>query len=136
MADLLPRLFFQHFQYTSFAAVEDGAEQKLVGFLVGFVSQTDPSVSYIHFVGVHPDYRRQGVAKQLYEMFIVEARRRGCRQARCITSPSNVGSIAFHRTMGFRLEEGSSDESGVPVTLNYDGRGHARVRFVKDLTVP
>ena len=37
MADMLPRLFFEHFTDTSFAAERDG---RLTGFLVGFVSQS------------------------------------------------------------------------------------------------
>jgi len=39
MAAMLPKLFFVHFRSTSFAAVEDG---EIVGFLIGFVSQTFP----------------------------------------------------------------------------------------------
>jgi len=37
MADMLPRLFFEHFTETSFAAERDG---EVVGFLVGFLSQS------------------------------------------------------------------------------------------------
>ena len=48
MADMLPKLFFQHFQETSFA-VEDN--HQIVAFLIGFVSQTYPEQAYIHFVG-------------------------------------------------------------------------------------
>ena len=40
MAALLPRLFFDHFHTTSFAAV-DGNED-IVGFLVGFLSPQTP----------------------------------------------------------------------------------------------
>ena len=39
MADKLPRLFFEHFTDTSFAAEHDG---KLAGFLAGFISQSRP----------------------------------------------------------------------------------------------
>jgi hypothetical protein len=35
MADMLPKLFFQHFQHTSFVCEE---KNTIVGFLVGFVS--------------------------------------------------------------------------------------------------
>jgi hypothetical protein len=35
MADMLPRLFFTYFHYSSFICVDDN---KVVGFLVGFVS--------------------------------------------------------------------------------------------------
>ena len=39
MAGLLPRLFFAHFQDTSFAIEEDG---RIIAFLIGFVSQSRP----------------------------------------------------------------------------------------------
>ena len=62
MADMLPRLFFVHFQDTSFVVTDGG---RIVGFLVGFVSQTHPSQAYIHFVGIHPDYRKQGLGNYI-----------------------------------------------------------------------
>jgi hypothetical protein len=49
MADMLPKLFFIHFQPTSFVAEHDG---RIVAFLIGFVSQTFPEEAYIHFVGL------------------------------------------------------------------------------------
>ena len=39
MADKLPRLFFEHFTGTSFAAERAG---NLAGFLAGFISQSRP----------------------------------------------------------------------------------------------
>ena len=51
MAQMLPRLFFDHFTDTSFAADRDDV---LAGFLVGFMSPARPGEAYIHFVGVHP----------------------------------------------------------------------------------
>ena len=49
MAPMLPKLFFLHFEGTSFVAEdEDG---KLVAFLIGFLSQTDPEEADVHFVG-------------------------------------------------------------------------------------
>jgi ribosomal protein S18 acetylase RimI-like enzyme len=133
VAEMLPRLFFQHFQETSFAAVENGSTPKPVAFLVGFVSQTRRDEAYIHFVGVHPDFRKRGLARELYERFFEEVRARGCRRVRCVTSPANTGSVAFHKKMGFSVEPGDTAEKGTPATSNYDGRGHARVRFVKEL---
>src|SRR5215212_11627647 len=66
MAGLLPRLFFTHFQDTSFAIEED---DQIIAFLIGFVSQTNPRQAYIHFVGIHPDQRKRGLGKRLYELF-------------------------------------------------------------------
>ncbi len=85
MTDKLPRMFFEHFNNTSFIAEKDG---ELAGFLIGFLSQSNPVESYIHFVGVHPDYRKLQVGKTLYEAFYQKAKKAGCKTVRCITSPS------------------------------------------------
>jgi len=130
MADMLPRLFFQHFTDTSFAAERDG---RLTGFLVGFISQSRPEEAYIHFVGVDPDERGGGTGRRLYEAFFQAARARGCVLVRAVTSPVNRGSIEFHRRLGFEPETGDAEVDGVPVFSDYDGRGGDRVRFVRSL---
>jgi ribosomal protein S18 acetylase RimI-like enzyme len=131
MAEKLPRLFLDHFQDTSFVAEEDG---KLVAFLVGFISQSDPHQAYIHFAGVHPDYRRKGIARELYERFYEVVQTRGCDRVRLITSPTNKASIAFHTAMGYKAEPGDGEVDGLPVVLDYDGHGSSRVCFVLGLT--
>ena len=54
MAPMLPKLFFLHFEGTSFVAEND--DGTLAAFLIGFLSQTDSEEAYIHFVGVAPDH--------------------------------------------------------------------------------
>lgn len=130
MADMLPRLFFEHFTDTSFAAERDG---ELAGFLVGFASQSHPGEAYIHFVGVRPDERGRGLGRQLYEHFFAIVRDRGCDVVRAVTAPVNQGSVRFHQQMGFDIEPGDGRAEGVRVTAGYDGRGRDRVRFVKNL---
>lgn len=130
MADMLPRLFFQHFSDTSFVAEEEG---KPVGFLAGFVSQSRPNEAYVHFVGVHPDHRRGGIAVALYDRFYRTVRSRGCDTVRLVTAPINRASIAFHRSIGFQTEPGDSVVGGVAVSTDYDGKGGSRVRFVRRL---
>ena len=102
MAKLLPRIFFIHFRGTSFAIEEDN---KVIGFRAGFVSQTYPEQAYIHFVGIDPGFRHRGLGRQLYEHFFETVRRLGCTTIRCITSPVNTVSIAFHKRMGSRSKE-------------------------------
>jgi GNAT superfamily N-acetyltransferase len=77
---MLQRLFFEHFQPTSFV-IEQHAE--IQGFLVGFQSQTTPTQAYIHFVGVHTGMRGQGIGRRLYEHFFEVVRQLGCTEARC-----------------------------------------------------
>lgn len=118
MTHLLPRLFFEHFQQTSFVIEKDG---EVVAFLVGFVSQTDESKAYIHFVGVNPDFRKQGLANDLYRVFSKRVKEQGCCEVQCITTPINTGSIAFHEAIGFTAN----------LVKSYAGEGQDRVVFWK-----
>jgi len=122
MAPMLPQLFFVHFEGTSYVA--DDEEGQLAAFLIGFLSQTDPDEAYIHFVGVSPEHRGGGLGRQLYERFFDDARAAGRTRVRCVTSPANEGSVAFHEALGFTSER---------VAHDYDGPGEDRVLFVKTL---
>jgi ribosomal protein S18 acetylase RimI-like enzyme len=115
MRGLLPRLFFQHFEPTTFVIETDGAP---VAFLAGFVSQTDSSLGYVHFVGVDPAHRRTGLGRLLYERFFEAVSGHGVTHVRAVTSPLNERSIAFHRSMGFTVSDAHAD---------YDGPGDDRV---------
>jgi len=130
MAGMLPKLFFEHFQETGFVAKQDG---DIVGFLVGFVSQTYRNEAYIHFVGVAPNFRKENLGRSLYECFFDTVKARGCNLVRCVTSPVNKASIAFHKSMGFSITPADKIIDGVAVSENYDGPGEDRVIFSKTL---
>ena len=130
MHDMLPRLFFEHFRDTSFVAEEAGG---VVGFLVGFLAQSEPDEAYIHFVGVHPDHRRRGIGEALYGHFFDLVRARGRSVVRCVTSPVNRSSVAFHMGLGFTIEPGDGLVDGLPVHLDHDGPGEHRVRFARSI---
>ncbi|MFZ2464240.1 MAG: GNAT family N-acetyltransferase [Caldibacillus thermoamylovorans] len=131
MSDKLPKLFFDHFKNTSFIAEKD---ERIVGFLIGFLSQTYPEEAYIHFVGVHPDYRKNGIGRQLYNQFFYIVKKNGRNIVRCVTSPVNKVSIAFHTKMGLEIEKnGDKEIDGVSVYTDYDGPNQDRVLFVKKL---
>lgn len=123
---LMPRLFLQHFAGTSLVVEDDTG---IRAFLVGFHSADVPDEAYIHFVGVDPQYRGTGVARDLYTTFFAQAARAGRRTFRAITGPANTGSIAFHRAMGFEIEPGDREVDGVSVHSDYDGPGQDRVCF-------
>lgn len=123
MAPMLPQLFFVHFEGTSFVA--DADDGQLAGFLVGFLSQTDPSDAYVHFVGVAPEHRGSGLGRELYERFFSSAREQGRTIVRCVTSPANGESVAFHEALGFEVDR---------VAKDYDGPGEDRALLVKRLS--
>ena len=131
MSHMLPRLFFHHFNETSFIIEKN---EKMVGFLIGFLSQTNDNEAYIHFVGVHPDHRKQKIGQRLYQQFYDVVQKEGRNTVRCITSPQNTNSIAYHQKMGFEMCEGDKWIDGIAVTSNYDGDGQDRVQFMKHLS--
>lgn len=130
MSDMLPKLFFDHFTNTSFVVEKEG---EIVGFLIGFLSQSYSNEAYIHFIGVHPDYRRHNIGKKLYNEFFNKVKQNGCKIVRCVTSPVNKVSIAYHTKMGFVIEKGDKTINGVSVNTDYDGPNQDRVLFVKEL---
>ncbi len=122
MAPMLPRLFFVHFEGTSYVVDDD--QGQLAAFLIGFLSQADRDEAYVHFVGVAPEHRGEGLGRRLYQRFFEDARSQGRTRVRCVTSPANKGSVAFHEALGFEAER---------VAHDYDGPGEDRVLFVKTL---
>ncbi|WP_282173763.1 GNAT family N-acetyltransferase [Cytobacillus firmus] len=114
-----------------FVAEKDG---EIFGFLIGFLSQTHPNEAYIHFVGVNPAVRKQSIGKQLYNKFFDMVKTNNRQIVRCVTSPVNKTSIAYHTRMGFNIEEGDKLIDGISITSDYDGPDQNRVLFVKQLT--
>jgi ribosomal protein S18 acetylase RimI-like enzyme len=74
---------------------------------------------------VTPEDRGAGLGKALYERFFEEARANARTVVRCVTSPVNQESLAFHQAMGFEVER---------VVEDYDGPGEDRALLVKQLT--
>ena len=95
-----------------------------LAFLVGILSPSDPRQAYIHFAGVAPQARRQGLAELLYTEFFALARAEGRTAVSAVTAPVNTGSISFHRAMGFSVT------GPLP---GYDGPGRDLVRFDRAL---
>jgi ribosomal protein S18 acetylase RimI-like enzyme len=62
----------------------------LTAFLVGFCSPALPEEAYIHFLGVAPTARRQGLARRLYEEFFPLPRADHQTVVRAVTSPLNT----------------------------------------------
>lgn len=101
--------------------VEDNG--RMVGFLLGFMSDATRPVGYIHLVGIDPSVRRRGVGRRLYEEFARRAKDAGAGQIKAITTPGNQGSVDFHRAMGFIVE----------LVPDYAGVGRSRYVFSRSL---
>lgn len=130
---ILPRLWFEHFNGSSWIAETD--DGRLGGFLVGFRSPDQPTEAYIHMVGTDPNWRRQGIGRTLYQAFFDDMAAAGVQQVHAITWPGNRGSVAFHRALGFEPDAGPGTQRlyGTPAYPDHDGEGEDRVVFSRRL---
>lgn len=113
-------IFFYELGDHALVAEIDG---EVVGFLFGMqVTRPEPT-GYIHMVGIHPDHRRAGIGKRLYEAFTDHCRALGARRMKTIAFPGDEGPLAFHRALGFDV----ADEP------DYAGKGRGRLVFTRKL---
>src|SRR5947209_5612511 len=80
---------------------------KLVGFLIGTVEHEIPiyrlkEFGFVHDVWVEPDYRHEGVGRQLTMMAVERFRAIGVRQIRLDTAAANEAARALFAACGFR----------------------------------
>ena len=125
-------IFFYELGGQALVVEKDG---EMIGFLLGFVvpplerpesphlPEAVPSTGYVHLVGIHPDYRRQGVGRLLYERFTEACRSVGCSRMKAITAFGNEGSIRFHAALGWDIQE----------IDDYAGPNRRRIVFTKPL---
>lgn len=95
---------------------------QLVGFLFGFIAPEEP-VGYVHLIGIHPEYRRRGVARLLYTSFEADCCKEGVHRLKAITTMGNEGSVKFHDALGWQKAE----------IEDYAGPGRLRIVFTKEI---
>ena len=113
-------IFFYEFGSHALVATEG---DEVVGFLFGFETDRPTPTGYIHMVGIHPEKRRAGIGKALYDAFTRQCRQSGLRRVKTIAFAGDDGPIAFHRAMGFDVQEDP----------DYAGPGRSRVVFIMKL---
>jgi ribosomal protein S18 acetylase RimI-like enzyme len=123
---MLSKLFFNHFHKTSFIVEKQG---DLAGFLVGFMSPSLENEAYIHFSGIHPDHRKNGLGRILYQAFFGACNDNSRSIVKCCTSPVNIDSIGFHTRIGFEVVPGNGEENGFAITKGYNREGDSKVIF-------
>jgi ribosomal protein S18 acetylase RimI-like enzyme len=133
MRAMLPRLWLEHFTATSWIA--ERPDGRLAGFLVGFIGPDDPTTAYCHMIAADPNLRRAGIGRTLYERFFADARAAGATRVTAVTWPGNRISIAFHRAVGFTIDDGPGTTLvyGTPAHVDHDGPDEDRVVFLHPL---
>ncbi len=124
-------IFF--YELGSLARVVDWDDGTMVGFMLGFVAdrfaeggakEGSTRIGYMHLIGIHPEYRRRGVARALYAAFEDSCRAAKCSAIKAITTHGNDGSVRFHLALGYTAAN----------VEDYAGPGRARIVFEKALT--
>ena len=125
-------LMTRHFRGTCFVA-ED--RQRMIGYLLGFRSQSSPEEAYMHLVQVDPALRGHGIGRRMYSQFEAAARAMGCRKVFTTSRPQNKTAAAFYEEMGFRpVQSGDTIEvDGVRAIKDYNGPGKHTVLWCKEL---
>ncbi len=74
---------------------------------------------YVHLVGIHPEHRRRGVGRLLYDRFTEDCRVARCVRMKALATHGNEGSIRFHVALGWNALE----------VDDYAGPGRRRIVF-------
>jgi ribosomal protein S18 acetylase RimI-like enzyme len=82
-------------------------EHRIMAFLIGTIERTIPiyrlsEIGYIHDLWVEPDYRHEGIGRQMTMLAIEKFREKGIRQLRLETAFANDAARKLFRCCGFR----------------------------------
>jgi ribosomal protein S18 acetylase RimI-like enzyme len=131
---MLPKLWFKDFSQTSFVIRRENFQP--IAFLVGYISQAEKSKAYVHFIGVDPEFRTEGLGTTLYKAFASKVLDLGANRIEAVTSPANKTSLGFHESLGFMAME-IGENLVLPTVASghkdFDGVGEDGVILVKTL---
>ncbi len=124
-------IFTKFFKKTSL--ILELEDDKVIGFILGFISQDNPQEGYIHLLCVIPPWRNKGLAKALVDEFLNILREKGCKRVYLITSPGNKKALNFYDKMGFKIDNKGKEIviNGVKTIKNYNGPGEHKLICTK-----
>lgn len=121
------------FANTCFVAERD---DNMIGYILGWISQVDKKIAYVHNICVMPEERRNKLATKLYDRFIETVKEIGCDQIYLIANAMNDASIDFHRSLDFKptIEGEKIIINDVETIKDYNGPGEHMVLMRKDIS--
>jgi len=121
-----------HFRGTCFMAEDNG---RIIGYLLGFRSQSCPGQAYMHLLHVDPKFRGHGVAQRLFSQFQAAVKAMGCIEIAAVSRPQNRVGMAFYTSMGLEpvAMDGMIEVDGVKAVRDYNGPGKHMVLWCKQL---
>ena len=103
---------------------------QLVGFLL---AGTCGAAFHISEVAVHQDYRRQRIGAALVEAALVEAQRRGHRQATLTTDQALAWNARYYERLGFSVLAPDETPAELAVILAGERNPHLRCAMTQAL---
>lgn len=130
--DSIYHLFTKYFANTCFVAEIDN---QIVGYILGFISQLEKNVAYIHNICIAPDLRRKKIGSSLYQEFFQNMKNEKCQKIFLIINPRNKLSISYHESLGFNVSKEGEEfyVEGVRASKDYNGPGKHMVVMCKPL---
>lgn len=100
------KISFEHYlrQGLSYVAKEDSM---IVGFIFAQIIPhilSLPSVIWVENLGVHPEFRRKGIAYKLLKTVASEGKKLGAKAIYSTIMPDNIRSIMLHKKLGFFVD--------------------------------
>ncbi|MBT9331376.1 GNAT family N-acetyltransferase [Paracidobacterium acidisoli] len=90
------------------------------GIAGAFFDEQDPLTMHIVSVWVAPAYRRTGVARDLLDAILLQARARGVRHLLLMVTSSNAGALAFYQSCGFTFTGRTEPYPNDPALIEYE----------------
>ncbi|WP_236648532.1 GNAT family N-acetyltransferase [Micromonospora sicca] len=106
---------------------------QVVGSVIAFRSQVDPSEIYLQDVMTHPSHRRQGVTRALVEEVHRQGSLWGCRRLFLTSEPDNHAAHRAWLGLGFSNVPGDTTEVGVSVVYDFKGPGKHRAVYERSI---
>lgn len=104
-------------------------EGELVGAIIAFRSQDNPSEVYVQDVVTHPGRRRTRIAQTLLSRLQDQARSWECTCIYLTSEPDNTPAHATWLAAGFVNIPGDQEVDGVSVITDYKGPGKNRAVY-------
>jgi len=119
-------LYATHFSSTCPVAVVNGS---VVGAAVAFRSQDRPTEIYIQDVVVHPEHRREGVARALLQSVHDRAKAWRCSRIYLTSEPGNTAAHSTWTSLGYSNVAGDYLVNGISIVRDFKGPGRDRAIY-------
>jgi ribosomal protein S18 acetylase RimI-like enzyme len=106
--------FYRFFKDTCWVAFFN---DELIGFVLGFIDQTNKEHGYMNYLFVKSEYRRRGVGARLIRAFELSAQEKGCKLISLLTG--KIENINYYRSQGFYVNHNLTNWTQADAVYDY-----------------